>query len=218
MRVHRVEAARLRRIMKVRDSGMPSRAYWETLFDVPAILAAFEFGPSTGHVAELGCGYGTFTVPLARRVGGTVHAFDIDPEMVAFTAQRVAAAGLRNARTELRDVLASDFGPVAGTFDSVLLFNILHMEAPVALLRAAAQAIRPGGFVAVIHWRSDILTPRGPPLDIRPRPEHVFGWAREADLTQGEVLMLPPWHFGLKLKVGEKGGAVDSALKAGLGS
>jgi SAM-dependent methyltransferase len=197
--------------MKVRDSGMPSQTSWETLFDVPSILDAFGFGPSTGDVAELGCGYGTFTVPLARRVGGAVHAFDIDPEMVAFTAQRVAAAGTRNLRTELRDVLVSGFGPVAGSFDSVLLFNILHMEAPTTLLRAAAQAIRPDGFVAIIHWRSDVLTPRGPPLDIRPRPEQIRGWAREAELTPGEVLTLPPWHFGLKLQVGKKRGSVDSA-------
>lgn len=192
--------------MKVRDSGMPSQTYWETLFDVPSILDAFGFDPSTGDVAELGCGYGTFTVPLARRVGGVVHAFDIDPEMVAFTAQRAAAAGTRNLRTESRDVLASGFGPIAGSFDSVLLFNILHMEAPTTLLRAAAQAIRPDGFVAIIHWRSDVLTPRGPPLDIRPRPEQIHEWACEAELTPGEVLTLPPWHFGLKLQVGRKGG------------
>jgi len=100
--------------MKVRDSGMPPHNYWETLFDVPAILDAFGFGPQTGAVAELGCGYGTFTLPLARRVGGAVHAFDIERDMVAFTEQRVAAAGVDNVRVEIRDVLANGFGPGAG--------------------------------------------------------------------------------------------------------
>lgn len=190
--------------MKVRDSGMPPQTYWETLFDVPVILDAFGFGPQTGAVAELGCGYGTFTLPLARRVGGAVHAFDIEPDMVAFTEQRVAAAGINNVRVEMRDVLANGFGPGAGSFESVLLFNILHAESPAALLRAAAMAARPGGFVSVIHWRSDIPTPRGPPLEIRPSPEQVCEWARDVGLTPGEVISLPPWHYGLKLQVGKR--------------
>ena len=37
-----------------------------------------EYEPILGDVAELGCGYGTFTLPLARRIGGTVHTLDID--------------------------------------------------------------------------------------------------------------------------------------------
>jgi len=52
--------------MKVRDSGMPPKDYWETLLDLPGILQAFDLGPGTGDVVELGCGYGTVTLPLAR--------------------------------------------------------------------------------------------------------------------------------------------------------
>ncbi|OHE78342.1 MAG: hypothetical protein A3G75_02280 [Verrucomicrobia bacterium RIFCSPLOWO2_12_FULL_64_8] len=55
--------------MKFRESGMPPQDYWETLFDVPRILDAFGFGSATGDVAELGCGYGTFTMPLAQCLG-----------------------------------------------------------------------------------------------------------------------------------------------------
>jgi SAM-dependent methyltransferase len=187
--------------MKVRDSGMPPQDYWETLFDVPGILDSFGFGPATGDVAELGCGYGTFTLPLARRISGTVHALDLEAEMVAVTSQRAAHAGLANIKAGLRDVLAGGFGPPAGSCDAALLFNILHAEQPVALLRAARDVIRPGGFVAAIHWRSDVVTPRGPSLDIRPRPEQLVAWANEAGLrTEGSMFLLPPWHFGLKFR------------------
>ena len=187
--------------MKVRDSGMPPQDYWETLLDVPGILDAFGFGQDTRDVAELGCGYGTFTLPLARRIAGTVHTIDIEAEMVGITRQRAADAGLTNIKTELRDVLAEGFGPPAGSCDAALLFNILHAEQPVALLRAARDVVRPGGLVAVIHWRSDIATPRGPSLDIRPRPEQIIAWAGEADLEpDGGDFLLPPWHFGLKLR------------------
>jgi SAM-dependent methyltransferase len=187
--------------MKVRDSGMPPQDYWETLFDVPGILDAFGFGPATGNVAELGCGYGTFTLPLARRIAGTVYTIDIEADMVAITTQHAAAAGLVNVRAELRDVLADGFGPPAGSCDAALLFNILHAEQPVALLQAARDVVRPGGFVAVIHWRSDLATPRGPSLDIRPRPEQIIAWAAQAGLVpDGTAQLLPPWHYGLKLR------------------
>ena len=57
--------------MKYRESGMPPRDYWESLLDVALVLDRFNLGSRTGDVAELGCGYGTFTVPLARRIRGT---------------------------------------------------------------------------------------------------------------------------------------------------
>jgi SAM-dependent methyltransferase len=187
--------------MKVRDSGMPPQDYWETLLDVPGILDAFGFGPATGDVAELGCGYGTFTLPLARRIAGTVHTIDIEGNMVAITRQRANAAGLTNVQAALRDVLTHGFGPPAGSCDAALLFNILHAEQPVALLRAARDVVRPDGLVAVIHWRSDVTTPRGPSLDIRPRPEQIIAWAGEAGLeTPGAPFLLPPWHFGVALR------------------
>jgi SAM-dependent methyltransferase len=187
--------------MKVRDSGMPPQDYWETLFDVPGILDAFGFGPATGDVAELGCGYGTFTLPLARRIAGTVHTIDIEADMVALTRQRAAAAGLANVQAAVRDVLTDGFGPPAGSCDAALLFNILHAENPVTFLEAARAVVRPGGLVAVIHWRSDIATPRGPALEIRPRPEQIAAWAQAAGLRpDGPGFQLPPWHFGLKLR------------------
>jgi SAM-dependent methyltransferase len=191
---------RLSKIMKLRESGMPAQDYWETLLDASAILDAFAFSAATGDVAELGCGYGTFAVPLAQRIRGTVHALDLDPAMVAATTQRATAAGLANLRASARDVLADGFGVPSASCDAALLFNILHAEEPIALLRAARDVVRPGGLVAVIHWRSDVATPRGPSLAIRPRPDQIIAWAAQAGLSAaGGSFALPPWHFGLKL-------------------
>ncbi|MBI5771249.1 MAG: class I SAM-dependent methyltransferase [Verrucomicrobia bacterium] len=187
--------------MKLRESGMPAQDYWETLFDVPRILDAFGFDAATGDVAELGCGYGTFTVPLAQRIRSRVFALDLDSEMVAATRQRATAAGVRNVEADVRDVLAEGFGVPLGSCDAVLLFNILHGEEPVTLLRRASETVRPGGLVAVIHWRSDIVTPRGPSLAIRPRPAEIAAWAASAGLAaDGESFLLPPWHYGHKLR------------------
>jgi SAM-dependent methyltransferase len=187
--------------MYLRESSIPSQDEWEALFDVELILDRFGL---TGDVAELGCGYGTFTLPLARRTAGTVHAIDIDPEMVDTVRRRAAAEHLTNIDARLRDVTTEGFGLEDSRCDACLLFNILHCEFPVKLIREARGVLRPGGALAVIHWRSDIETPRGPSAEIRPAAPMIITWAVEAgglELADGPFL-LRPWHFGLKFIVG----------------
>jgi SAM-dependent methyltransferase len=184
--------------MYLRESSMPEQAQWEALFDVELILDRFEL---TGDVAELGCGYGTFTLPLARRTAGTVHAIDIDPAMIDTVRRRAAAERLTNINARLRDVTTEGLG-VDARCNACLLFNILHGESPVELIREARRVLRPGGALAVIHWRYDIATPRGPPADIRPTASMIVAWAAEAgglELADGPFL-LPPWHYGLKFE------------------
>jgi len=184
--------------MRIRDSGMPEEAYWESLFDLPLILS--RLGINRFHdVAELGCGYGTFSIPIARAITGTLFTFDIEPAMVARTLER--GAGLRMV-AEVRDVMRHGFGLRA---DAVLLFNILHCERPVQLLQHAADALQPGGEVLVIHWRHDIPTPRGPRLEIRPAPDQIFQWAQQTGRLRpvGQAIDLPPWHYGARLTMSE---------------
>ena len=180
---------------------MPARDYWEKLFDVDRILDAFTIGPNTGIVAELGCGHGTFTIPVARRTGVTVTTFDIDSEMIAETMARAMTNGLGTIKAKLRDVATNGFGLPDSSCDTCLLFNILHGEDPVEMLRESSRILRPDGVVAIIHWRRDIPTPRGPNMAIRPSPEQIIAWAGELEnlaVDQGPFL-LPPWHYGIKL-------------------
>jgi SAM-dependent methyltransferase len=181
---------------------MPDEDLWEPLFDVELILERLGVAGLT-DLAELGCGHGTFTVPVAKRILGTLHAYDMDEAMVARTEERAAAAGLANVVVDRRDVLEQGFGLAPRSQDGCLLFNILHHEEPVAILSAAADIVRPGGRLFVTHWRHDPETPRGPDLSIRPRPEQIVDWAGETGVLDraGGVLDLPPWHFGLVLTV-----------------
>ena len=117
-----------------------------------------------------------FTVPAARAVAGTVYALDIDPQMVAATAARAAQAGLANVVVEQRDFVADGCGRPAGSCGYAMLFNILHVEDPVGLLREALRALAPGGRAGAIHWKHDPGTPRGPSLAIRPRPDQCRAW------------------------------------------
>jgi SAM-dependent methyltransferase len=185
--------------MKIRDSGMPEESHWETLLDIPLILSSLDIGRSH-DVAELGCGYGSFTIPVADAIKGTLHTFDIDPAMVERTKAR--AVGRTNIVYEVRDVIDQGFGVRA---DAVLLFNILHCEQPVELLRHAAHALKSNGRVLAIHWRYG-ETPRGPILDIRPKPEQLIAWGAQAGLRRSsDFIDLPPWHYGLVLEPCEPG-------------
>ena len=183
--------------MKVRDSGMPDEGTWAGFFDPPDILSLLGLTQETSSVADLGCGYGTFTIPAAQIIRGIVHAIDIEPEMVSATAAKAERLGLANVRPHLRDFVAEGTGLPSASVGYVMLFNILHAEQPEALLREASRILTLGGLVAVMHWVSDRPTPRGPSLDIRPRPQDCRHWMVGAGFeVQGDAIDLPPYHFG----------------------
>ncbi len=183
--------------MKVRESGMPEASTWDEFFDPAGVLLVLGLTRETSIAVDVGCGYGTFTIPAAEMIGGTVHGFDIEPEMVRATAARAKAEGLDNVQVHLRDVVANGTGLPDASVGYVMLFNILHGEQPDRLLREAHRILAPGGTVAVMHWVSDRPTPRGPSLAIRPSPADCAAWLIEAGLAAGEPIDLPPYHFGI---------------------
>ena len=139
---------------------------------------------------------------MIRIACGTVHALDIEPVMVAATARRTVNAGLKNVRVEQRDFVADGTGLPDASVDYVMLFNLLHCDQPVALLREGHRVLTAGGRLGVMHWNFDPSTPRGPSMAIRPRPEQCRAWAVEAGfrLHSPERIDLPPYHYGLVLE------------------
>jgi hypothetical protein len=119
------------------------------------------------------------------------------------TAARVSQTlQKKNVVVEQRDFVIEGCGREAQSASVALLFNILHIEEPLGLLREAHRVIRPGGSVAIIHWNYDLGTPRGPPLSIRPRPEACRAWGAEAGLRWLHHGPVPgaPWHWGMALE------------------
>jgi SAM-dependent methyltransferase len=183
---------------KVRESGMPEEEYWGSFFNPACILPALEC-PRTGDIIEFGCGYGHFAVPAAKLTTGTVYAVDIDPAMTERTAIRGHDRGLTNLVTVERDFVADGCGRPDQSAAYVMLFNILHIENPVALFREARRVLAPRGRVGVIHWNVDANSPRGPSMAIRPRPEQCRHWAEEAGLrfVRFDELACCEWHWGM---------------------
>jgi len=186
---------------------MPEEPAWGAFFDPSCVLERLGCFTAVGDVIEFGCGYGTFTVPAAERIAGRVVALDIEPDMVSATARKAAAAGLANVVASVRDFVADGCGLPDGQAGYAMLFNILHLDDPVGLLREAVRALAPGGTAGVIHWRSDVETPRGPSLSIRPTAEQCRAWGEAAGLefVRHEPLDCCRWHWGLVMR--KSGGA-----------
>jgi SAM-dependent methyltransferase len=189
--------------MKGRESGMPDEDLWTGFFDPDEVVSRLGCTGRSGDVVEFGCGYGTFTFPVASVLAGTIHALDIDPQMVGWVERKARDDGQTNIRAAERDFMATGTGLESGSMVHAMVFNILHIEEPGKLLGEAWRILAPGGVASVIHWRSDIPTPRGPSLDIRPSPDQCRRWAEEAGFRSVREIALgeaAPWHFGLLLE------------------
>jgi SAM-dependent methyltransferase len=100
------------------------------------------------RVLDIGCGAGDVSMLLAEAVGPSGHVLAIDREARAVETARSRAevAGYCN----IEAVVATDDNiPTARPFDAALGRYVLHHQGdPVAMIRKAASAVRPGGVVA----------------------------------------------------------------------
>lgn len=186
--------------MKIRESGMPAADVWNEFFDPDNVLEKLHFGGHVESLVEFGCGYGTFTIPAARRVSGRVYSLDIEADMIAAAQQAASQSAIANIDFIQRDFIADGTGLPDASMDYAMVFNILHHDQPVALLREARRNLKDGGRLGIIHWNFDAETPRGPPMDMRPRPAQCLAWALEAGFRQdSDKVDLPPYHYGYVL-------------------
>lgn len=189
--------------VKIRDSGMPEQEMWKKFFNPEGILATLGLTNRVIDVAEFGCGYGTFTIPAGKIISGKIYAFDIEPDMIRITNEEAKKQGLNNVKTASRDFMAEGSGLPDKSVDYVMLFNILHLENPKDLLSEAKRILKSGGRLAIIHWNYDPSTPRGPSMEIRPRPEQCIEWAEAMGFKFVSRHDLRPYHYGIVLTKGE---------------
>ncbi len=147
-------------------------------------------------VADLGAGGGWFTVRLARRVGqsGIVYAEDIQPLMIEAIKRRVQRENITNVRTVLGTPRDSR---LPKGLDAVLIVQAYHeMEDPVALLKNAAESLKPQGRIGVVDFSPGAGGP-GPDRDQRVDVETVVKGATAANLQVISRETIPPFMFML---------------------
>jgi tRNA A58 N-methylase Trm61 len=132
--------------MKGRESGMPEEVCWQSFYDASCIVEKLECAKEKREsIAKFGSGYGTFTFPVAKRTSGVVHTFDIEPELVMCVRHRAQEFGLSNIRVEVRDFVAQGTGLPSRSIDHAMLYNLLHIEEPVRLMKEVFCVLKPGG-------------------------------------------------------------------------
>ncbi len=186
--------------MRIRDSDLPIEEEWAKFFNPNSILKLLGVNHRTRDVADFGCGYGTFTIPAAQMISGKIYALDIEPEMIRTVERKAKEFNLTNVVAILRDFMSEGSGLKDLSVDFVFLFNILHAETPVYLLKEAYRILAPSGKAGIIHWEYDETIRDGPSMDIRPEPEQCRHWAESVGFVFEQKLDLKPYHYGIVMR------------------
>ena len=163
------------------------------------------------RLLDVGCGPGTITLDLARRVApGPVLGIDRAAEVLDEAQQAQAQAGLTNVRFAIGDVY--DLGEPDSAFDVVHAHQVLqHLTDPVAALTEMRRVLAPGGILAVrdsdygafTWWPSDerldrwlelyhqVTARNGAEADAGRR---LLSWVRAAGFTDAEATS-STWTF-----------------------
>jgi SAM-dependent methyltransferase len=110
----------------------------------------------TGHtVLDVGCGSGTTTIEIARRIGteGRVHGIDISTPMLDIGHARLEALEIDGVKFENKDVSTYPFEE--GDFDRVFSrLGVMFFVDPVAAFRNIRSGMKSGGRLAFVCWQT----------------------------------------------------------------
>lgn len=107
-------------------------------------------------VLEVGCGPGFFTIPAAKALGesGLLYAVDIQEQMLAKLAKKIAAQGLFNIHLIHADAAHLDLSE--NLFDLVFMVAVLG-EIPnrAKALQEFYRLLKPGGIISFVETLPD---------------------------------------------------------------
>lgn len=121
-------------------------------------MEAATFRPGE-RVLDLGCGCGSTSLEIARRVGseGRVSGFDLSRPMLEHAAARARAADLSCLGFEALDVERGDLG--RGADAAFSRFGLMFFRDPPAAFRNIRRALRPGGRLPFLCWSTPERNP-----------------------------------------------------------
>ena len=148
-------------------------------------------------VADIGCGPGFFTLPLAKYlVTGKLFALDIDDEMLEACRDRVAEARLGNVEFLKCDEF--EFPLDSGSLDGAFMaFVIQQSPDKPRLMRAVRELLRPNAWCTILEWYKK-ETETGPPVERRVDPPELqiiaeeagFRYVRSRDMNGEQYMMI----------------------------
>lgn len=138
---------------------------WRTAANSAAyLLPRLQAGDS---ILDVGCGPGTITVDLARKVAPG-RVVGVDAERAVVEAALALAGDLGLHSVEFHEARAESLPYDDGSFDFVHAHQLLqHVPEPVMVLEEMGRVCKPGGFVAArdADYHSMVWWPEDPLLD-----------------------------------------------------
>jgi SAM-dependent methyltransferase len=110
--------------------------------------------PALGEsILDIGCGCGQSTVELAQRVGagGSVTGVDLSRPMLDRARRRSVPPGAARPLFRELDVQTGDLGLFDAAFSR---FGVMFFADPTAAFGNVRRALKPGGRLAFVCWRS----------------------------------------------------------------
>ncbi|MCA8981350.1 MAG: class I SAM-dependent methyltransferase [Planctomycetes bacterium] len=157
-------------------------------------LAIRQLGlPRDAWVGDLGCGPGTFSLPLATACpDGLVFASDIEPAQLDRLRERLAQAELANVIPVLASYQDPHFPPAR--LDLVLIVDTFHhIDDREVYLRKLKHSLKPDGRLAVLEYKPGDL-PIGPPADHKLAAGQLELEMSAAGWTELERFESHPYH------------------------
>lgn len=119
---------------------------------LPELAGVAERLNAGGTVLEVGCGTGNLLVQLARSFPqARCVGVDIDRDSLEVARGRITAAGLEG-RAQAREGTVAQ-ATEAGSFDAVVMVEVLHEIAPAirpGVVAESARALRSGGWMVIV--------------------------------------------------------------------
>ncbi|RKD30535.1 class I SAM-dependent methyltransferase [Thermohalobacter berrensis] len=119
------------------------------------------------HIADVGCGIGYFTIPLAEQTGekGKVYAIDINPIMLNEIKKRVDKENITNV--EIIHSAENNFRLKGKSVDIVFTSTVLHeVDSPSKFLKECKRVLMGNGKLFILEWNK-IEEKIGPPIHKR---------------------------------------------------
>ena len=120
-------------------------------------------------VADLGCGSGYFTIPIALHIGktGTVYAVDSSSEMLTRLAENIKAAGVDQERVKVLEADLVRTRIPDHSVDVAFFANVLHdLSYKEGFISEVKRILKPNGIAADLDWNKS-WKKSGPPIEIR---------------------------------------------------
>ena len=155
-------------------------------------------------IADLGCGTGYFSFPLAQKVGkeGTVYAIDILEPKLEVVKSQARLLGLDNIVVRRANLEMPESSKLEKeSVDWAILVNMLfqnNKEGRKRIINEAKRILKKGGQILAVEW-SNPNGNIGPDKNIRIPKEELVRMAHEHGLGVAKEINIGDFHYGLIL-------------------